>query len=185
MQWNSTRDHITGWKPIPHSKPTPPGKFTMQIIIRSLALVTVAFACLSLAPSCDAASPEPPEGYRAIFNGNDLSGWYGWNPHASAKLAGEKKAANLREQRAEFPQHWSVENGELVNDGHGPYATTEQEFGNIDLLIEYKTVPSADSGVYLRGSPQVQICVQSKETRSQTASRIGGAVQQYAGHSWA
>ncbi|WP_372718417.1 family 16 glycoside hydrolase [Novipirellula sp.] len=129
----------------------------MQYFVRFLAIFTVAYSCLSLAPSCDAASPEPPEGYRAIFNGNDLSGWYGWNPHASVKLSGEKKEANLREQRAAFPENWSVENGELVNDGHGPYATTEQEFGNIDLLIEYKTVPGADSGVYLRGTPQVQI----------------------------
>src|SRR5690606_6760452 len=48
-------------------------------------------------------------------------------------------------------------NGELVNDGRGPYATTEEEFGDIEFLIEYKTVPKADSGIYLRGTPQVQI----------------------------
>jgi hypothetical protein len=40
---------------------------------------------------------------------------------------------------------------------HGPYATTEAEFGDIELLLEYKTVPKADSGIYLRGTPQVQI----------------------------
>jgi hypothetical protein len=50
-----------------------------------------------------------------------------------------------------------VENGELVNPGTGPYATTDEEFGDIELRLEYKTVPHADSGVYLRGSPQVQI----------------------------
>ena len=50
-----------------------------------------------------------------------------------------------------------MENGELVNDGNGPYATTDEEFGDIELLIEYKTVPKADSGIYLRGTPQVQI----------------------------
>jgi len=50
-----------------------------------------------------------------------------------------------------------VDNGELVNNGTGPYATTDADYGDIELLIEYKTVPHADSGIYLRGTPQVQI----------------------------
>jgi hypothetical protein len=44
-----------------------------------------------------------------------------------------------------------------VNDGDGPYLTTDKEYGDIELLIDYKTVPKADSGIYLRGTPQVQI----------------------------
>ena len=104
-----------------------------------------------------AAEPVPPKGFRAIFNGRDLTGWHGWNPHSSARLQGEKKDANLKQQREDFPKHWTIENGELVNNGTGPYATTDEEFGDIELLIEYKTVPKADSGIYLRGSPQVQI----------------------------
>jgi len=111
----------------------------------------------------DAAEPKPPAGFRAIFNGKDLTGWYGLNPHAVVKLDGEKKAANLQKQREEFPQHWSVENGELVNVGTGPYATTEEEFSDIEFLIEYKTVAKADSGIYLRGTPQVQIWDYTKE----------------------
>jgi len=104
-----------------------------------------------------AAESKPPTGFRALFNGDDLMGWYGWNPHSSVKLTDEKKEANLKQQREDFPNHWSVENGELLNNGTGPYATTEEEFGDIELLIEYKTVAGADSGVYLRGTPQVQI----------------------------
>ena len=104
-----------------------------------------------------AADPAPPKGFRALFNGKDLTGWHGLNPHLVVKLEGEKREANLQQQRAEFPQHWSVDNGELVNNGTGPYATTDEDFGDIELLIEYKTVPHADSGVYLRGCPQVQI----------------------------
>ena len=104
-----------------------------------------------------AAEPNPPAGFLAIFNGKDLTGWHGLNPHSGAKLAGEKKEANLKQQRADFPKHWRIENGELVNDGHGPYATSDEEFGDIEFLIEYKTVPKADSGIYLRGTPQVQI----------------------------
>jgi hypothetical protein len=112
---------------------------------------------LFLALSSFAADPSPPEGFRALFNGKDLTGWHGLNPHSVVKLEGEKKEAALQKMRDEFAEHWHVENGELVNVGTGPYATTDEEFGDIELRIEYKTVPHADSGIYLRGTPQVQI----------------------------
>lgn len=104
-----------------------------------------------------AQDPVPPKGFRALFNGKDLTGWYGLNPHPVVKLEGEKREANLKQQRDEFPQHWKVENGELINAGTGPYATTDEEFGDIELQLEYLTVAGADSGIYLRGTPQVQI----------------------------
>ena len=72
-----------------------------------------------------------PEGFRALFNGKDLSGWHGCNPHQGLKLTGEKKATDLAKQRADFPLHLRVENGELVNAGTGPYATTDEAFGDI------------------------------------------------------
>ena len=108
---------------------------------------------LSLALFADQA----PDGFRALFNGKDLTGWHGLNPHQGLKLTGEKQAADLAKQRADFPQHWRVENGELVNAGTGPYATTDEDFGDLELRIQYKTVAKADSGIYLRGSPQIQI----------------------------
>ncbi|MFG0331757.1 MAG: DUF1080 domain-containing protein, partial [Maioricimonas sp. JB049] len=115
-------------------------------------------ACLLLSSSVVAAAePTPPEGFRLLFNGQDLSGWHGLNPHAAARLSGEEREANLQKQRDEFAQHWRVEDGALVNDGHGPYANTDEEFGDIELLLEYRTVAKADSGIYLRGTPQVQI----------------------------
>jgi hypothetical protein len=99
----------------------------------------------------------PEEAEKIGFHGKDLTGWYGLNPHSVVKLEGEKKEAALKKMREEFATFWKVENGELVNDGHGPYATTEEEFGDIEFRIEYKTVAGADSGIYLRGVPQVQI----------------------------
>lgn len=107
--------------------------------------------------SAVAGEPMPPPGFRTLFSGVDLAGWYGWNPHASAKLTGEKLTENLAQQRAAFADYWRVEEGELVNGGEGPYATTAEEFGDIELHLEYKTVAKADSGIYLRGTPQVQI----------------------------
>jgi hypothetical protein len=117
----------------------------------------LTFVLLASLTTLNAAAANPPDAFRALFNGKDLSGWHGWNPHTSAKLKDDKLAANLKLQREDFANHWRVENGELVNAGTGPYATTDAEFGDIELHIEYKTVAKADSGIYLRGTPQVQI----------------------------
>lgn len=129
----------------------------MTGLARFVLPVSVAFSLLTFSDLALSAEPQPPKGFRALFNGEDLTGWYGLNPHVAARHTGDAYEANLKQQREEFPQHWRVENGELVNDGHGPYATTEEEYGDIEFLIEYKTVPKADSGIYLRGTPQVQI----------------------------
>ena len=60
-------------------------------------------------------------------------------------------------------KHWSVENGELVNDGNGLFLTTEKNYGDFELQLEYKTVAGADSGIYLRGVPQIQIWDTTKD----------------------
>ncbi|MBI3882463.1 MAG: DUF1080 domain-containing protein [Verrucomicrobia bacterium] len=125
--------------------------------MKYLPLLTLTALLLAGCSSLHPTASNPPKSFRALFNGTDLAGWYGWNPHTSAKLKDDKLAANLKQQREDFPNHWRVENGELVNAGTGPYATTDAEFGDIELHIEYKTVAKADSGIYLRGTPQVQI----------------------------
>ncbi len=95
--------------------------------------------------------------FRELFNGESLEGWYGNDPHATAKVSQDDRAEAIRQQQPKFLRHWRVEDGELVNDGDGPYATTLEEFGDIELRIDYKTVAKADSGIYLRGTPQIQI----------------------------
>jgi hypothetical protein len=50
-----------------------------------------------------------------------------------------------------------VQNGELVNDGKGLYLTTDKDYGDFELWVDYKMLPLGDSGIYLRGIPQVQI----------------------------
>ena len=101
--------------------------------------------------------------FRSLFNGRDLSGWHGDNPHETAKATAEERQAAIDKQQAAFKEHWTVEDEQLVNDGHGPYATTDESFGDIEFKIDYKTVAKADSGVYLRGTPQVQIWDTTKE----------------------
>lgn len=124
----------------------------MKISLRILTLFLLA--CFIPVHAQDVT---PPKGFRALFNGKDLTGWHGFNPHSVAKQKGEKKDATLKTMRAEFADHWRVENGELVNDGHGAYATTDEDLGDMEFMLEYKTVAKADSGIYLRGTPQVQI----------------------------
>ena len=103
---------------------------------------------------------DPPAGFTALFNGRDLSGWYGLphtDPATLAQMSRAQRDSARAEHDAEFRKHWRVDNGELVNDGEGPYAATEKDYGDIELRLEYRTVAKADSGIYLRGTPQVQI----------------------------
>ena len=79
-----------------------------------LVVAPLSLLLIELAP---AAEPAPPAGFRALFNGRDLAGWYGLNPHSVVKLEAEKREASLKKMREEFPQHWRVDAGELVNIG--------------------------------------------------------------------
>ena len=124
-----------------------------------------AVFCL-VALQANAAEPEPPKGFTALFNGKDLSGWHGMphsDPYKLTALAEENRLAQIEKWTADARKHWTVEKGELVNDGNGAYLTTDKDYGDIELLIDYKTVAKADSGIYLRCTPQVQIWDYTKE----------------------
>jgi hypothetical protein len=121
-------------------------------------IVTVAVLSLGSAAGLRAASPPP--GFTPLFNGKDLTGWRGGDTFDHRKwlaMPEAERAAKNAEWTADMRKHWRAENDELVNDGNGKYATTEKDYGDFELMVEYKTVPLADSGVYLRGCPQVQI----------------------------
>lgn len=101
-----------------------------------------------------------PEGFTSLFNGKNLQGWWGLdtvNPESWISLPEEDLAQKRANSLTDIQKHWRVENQELVNDGKGLYLTTIQNFSDFELQLEYKTVPLADSGIYLRGYPQVQI----------------------------
>jgi hypothetical protein len=136
----------------------------------SLARFALAIFLLALMPLAgradDAALNVPPKGFIALFNGKDLEGWRGGkteNPTKRLALSPEEREKLDRESIEDIDKHWRVENGELVNDGTGQYLTTLKDYGDFELRLEYKTVPKADSGIYLRGVPQVQIWDTTKE----------------------
>ncbi len=128
-------------------------------------LVTVA-AMLLLAAATQAAQQalnQPPEGFVALFNGKDLTGWKGLlkgpydNPDKRAALKPDERAKLQQEADENMRAHWKAEDGILVFDGKGRSLCTAKDYGDFEMLVDWKILKGGDSGIYLRGSPQVQI----------------------------
>jgi len=105
----------------------------MRAIIVSLSVVLLAFAT-----SVHAAEKlnTPPERFTALFNGKDLTNW---------KASDSLKA------------NWIVKDGELHYSGKGGSLPTEENYRDFILYVDWKFEARGDSGIYLRGKPQVQI----------------------------
>jgi hypothetical protein len=133
-----------------------------MISLHTLTRVSLGISLAATLVPCitSIAASEPPPGFVALFNGKDLSGWFGlehFDPRQLWAMTPEQRSEKRAKNQPDFVKHWRVENGELINDGEGPYATTEKEYGDLELRLDYKTVAKADSGIYLRANPQVQI----------------------------
>ncbi|MCJ8164392.1 DUF1080 domain-containing protein [Pontibacter sp. E15-1] len=109
---------------------------------------------------------EMPEGQGlvALFNGKDLTGWKGLvaNPIERAKM--DAKTLTTQQQAAdeEMRRDWKVENGEIVFVGQGyNNLTTAKKYGDFELFVDWKIFDdgkkNGDAGIYLRGTPQVQM----------------------------
>ena len=121
--------------------------------------------------------PTTPAGFTPLFNESDLSGWRGrphFDPAAEAAFSPEDRAAKQAEWDADMRQHWKVDGGEIVSDGHGVFLTTDRDYGDFELHLEWMLPEScADSGIYLRGNPQVQIWDPDCERDFQHGSQKG------------
>jgi len=72
----------------------------------------------------------PPEGFTALFNGKDFTGW---------RLDDRDK------------QLWSIEDGVLKGNGQGHSDLfTEKEFRDFVLMLDYRMQEPSDSGIYFR-----------------------------------
>lgn len=119
-------------------------------------LILLVAATLAL----PAAEPVIASGFTPLFDGKSLDGWWGCGTEDPAKwkaLTAEALARKRADSLSDIRAHWQAIDGELRNDGNGLYLTSEREFGDIELRLEYRTEARADSGIYLRGCPQVQI----------------------------
>ncbi|NLF68114.1 MAG: DUF1080 domain-containing protein [Candidatus Anammoximicrobium sp.] len=121
----------------------------------------LAAACLlaAFAVVASAADNTPPEGFTALFNGKDLTGWKGLvaNPPQRAKMTAEQLANAQKKADEQMRAHWKVEDGALVFDGKGSSLCTAKDYANFEMYVDWKILPKGDSGIYLRGTPQVQI----------------------------
>jgi hypothetical protein len=100
----------------------------------------------------------PPKGFTALFNGKDLTNWQGLvELPQRAKLSPEQLAAAQKKANEKYLPHWTVKDGALEYDGKGQSLQTAKDYGNFELYVDWKIPPKGDSGIYLRGNPQVQI----------------------------
>jgi hypothetical protein len=99
------------------------------------------------------------KGYESIFNEKDLSGWQGLveNPIARAKMTKEVLAKKQVEANAKVKDNWSVKDGMIVFQGDGANLCTTRPYGDFEMIVDWRISKNGDSGIYLRGSPQVQI----------------------------
>jgi hypothetical protein len=157
----------------------------MSMKVRRLFVVSGLVVAMAAAGSAAVgAQTAPPAGFKALFNGKDLQGWRGGDTFDHRKLlamTAEERGAQVKTwtdsmtvlNASSGKPHWYAERGELVNDGFGAYATTEEDYGDFELLVEYRTVPKADSGIYLRGVPQVQIWDSTNEREFKNGANKG------------
>jgi len=108
----------------------------------------------------------PPDGFQALFNGRNLDGWKGLvgDPVSRTKMAPEKLSAEQAKADADMRAHWKAVDGILEFDGKGKSICTARDYGDFEMLVDWKILSEGDSGIYLRGSPQVQIWDASKHS---------------------
>lgn len=102
-------------------------------------------------------------GFVQVFNGKDLSGWKGLvaDPIKRSKMDAKTLAEAQSKADAEAQESWKVVNGELQFQSHGNNLATVKKYGDFEMLVDWKIIDDkkgeGDAGIYLRGTPQVQI----------------------------
>ena len=126
--------------------------------VASLSCLT-AVVCLFAAGASAEELNKPPMGFKALFNGKDLTGWKGLvgNPKTRAAMSPEQLAQAQKKADEVMRANWTVEDGVLVFSGKGKSLCTAKDYGDFEMYVDWKIKERGDSGIYLRGSPQVQI----------------------------
>jgi serine/threonine protein kinase/formylglycine-generating enzyme required for sulfatase activity len=122
----------------------------------------------------DKTAPGTEDGFVPLFNGNDLSGWKGLvgDPKSRAAMTKEQLAEAQKKADDEMRAHWSVQDGVLVFDGQGPGRMEKnnlcavKDYADFELYVDWKLDEGGDTGIYLRGCPQVQLKDPNKPDRT-------------------
>lgn len=101
----------------------------------------------------------PDETFEPMFNGRDLAGWKGLvgNPLTRAAMKPKEMVAKQKEADQKMINNWSVRDGMICFSGSGDNLCSVKDYGDFELFIDWRITRKGDSGIYLRGSPQVQI----------------------------
>jgi len=134
---------------------------TLTFAVAAFVLLSLAYATTSM--GAEQALNKPPKGFVALFNGKDLAGWKGLlkgpydNPSKRAKLSPDRLKELQKEADDDMRANWKVADGALVFSGKGHSLCTARDYGDFEMLVDWKILKDGDSGIYLRGAPQVQI----------------------------
>ena len=95
----------------------------------------------------------------------DLANWKGLvsDPLKRAKMSSAELAAAQKEADAKMRAHWKVADWMLKFDGKGDSLCSLNDYADFELWVDWKIEPKGDSGIYLRGSPQVQTSLPKAE----------------------
>ncbi|MFB0553703.1 MAG: DUF1080 domain-containing protein [Phycisphaerae bacterium] len=132
-------------------------------LLLSIVSLVIVLVCLGYAATRADAQQKtlnrPPEGFVALFNGRDLAGWKGLmgNPKSRREMSREELGKAQAEADEDMRAHWKVVDGALCFDGKGHSLCTAKDYGDFEMFVDWKIEAGGDSGIYLRGSPQVQI----------------------------
>ncbi len=102
--------------------------------------------------------PEGP-GFKPLFNEKDRAGWKGLvgNPLKRAEMDPRTLERQQKEADEKMRESWKVEDGKLIFTGEGENISTVKKYGDFEMYIDWKIEEGGDAGIYLRGTPQVQI----------------------------
>ena len=125
---------------------------------RTVLSIGCAVAMLAASWAWGADNTAPP-GFKLLFNGKDLTGWKGLvgNPKSRAKMSPEALAKAQAKADDLMRKTWKVVDGALEYNGKGRSLCTAKDYANFEMYVDWKMPPHGDSGIYLRGAPQVQI----------------------------
>jgi hypothetical protein len=125
---------------------------------------------------------QPPAGFKPLFNGKDFDEWTGGadrDPREIAGLTGKDRDDWREKMHKGIHEHWRVDadKGELVSDGKTPFLATPRDYGDVEMWVDWKIGKNGDSGIYLRGTPQIQIWdPENKEVIPLGADKGSGAL---------
>ena len=99
-------------------------------------------------------------GFVSMFNGRDLTGWKGLveNPIKRAAMTPKELAEKQVKADEIMRRDWKVVDGLLVFEGSGyDNLCSEKDYADFEMYVDWRITDKGDAGIYLRGTPQVQI----------------------------